>query len=71
MEKHPYEQLIETVADKMKQHEDDNLGFGIFEKVDKDLGLFTFVKNFIASNTPSLTPLPLSFMPPKGDISIR
>ena len=23
----------------MKQHEDDNLGFGIFEKVDKDLGL--------------------------------
>ena len=24
---------------KMKQHEDDNLGFGIFEKVDKDLGL--------------------------------
>ena len=39
MEKHPYDQLIETVADKMKQHEDDNLGFGIFEKVDKDLGL--------------------------------
>ena len=23
----------------MKQHEDDNLGFGIFEKVDKNLGL--------------------------------
>jgi len=23
----------------MKEHEDDNLGFGIFEKVDKDLGL--------------------------------
>jgi hypothetical protein len=22
----------------MKQHEDDNLGFGIFEKVGKDLG---------------------------------
>ena len=39
MDKHPYDQLIETVADKMKQHEDDNLGFGIFEKVDKDLGL--------------------------------
>ena len=38
MEKHPYDQLIETVADKMKQHEYDNLGFGIFEKVDKDLG---------------------------------
>ena len=39
MEKHPYDQLIETVADKMKQHEEDNLGFGIFEKVDKNLGL--------------------------------
>ena len=39
MEKHPYDQLIETVADKMKQHEDDNLRFGIFEKVDKDLEL--------------------------------
>ena len=39
MEKHPYDQLIDTVADKMKEHEDDNLGFGIFEKVDKDLGL--------------------------------
>ena len=23
----------------MKEHEDDNLGFKIFEKVDKDLGL--------------------------------
>ena len=23
----------------MKEHEDDNLGFGIFEKVDKDLEL--------------------------------
>jgi len=23
MEKHPYDQLIETVADKMKEHEDD------------------------------------------------
>ena len=39
MEKHPYDQLIEKVADKMKEHEDDNLRFGIFEKVDKDLGL--------------------------------
>ena len=39
MDKHPYDGLIETVADKMKEHEDDNLGFGIFEKVDKDLGL--------------------------------
>ena len=27
------------IADKMKEHKDDNLGFGIFEKVDKDLGL--------------------------------
>ena len=32
MVKHPYDQLIETVADKMKEHEDDNLGFEIFEK---------------------------------------
>jgi hypothetical protein len=32
MEKHPYDELIEKVADKMKEHEDDNLGFGIFEK---------------------------------------
>jgi hypothetical protein len=39
MGKHPYDALIETVADKMKQLEDDILGFGIFEKVDKDLGL--------------------------------
>jgi len=39
MEKHPYEELIEAVADKMKEHEYDHLGFGIFEKVDKDLGL--------------------------------
>jgi hypothetical protein len=39
MEKHPYDELIETVADKMKEHKDDNLGFGIFEKVEKDLGL--------------------------------
>jgi hypothetical protein len=39
MEKHPYDELIEIVADKMKEHEDDNLGFRIFEKVDKDLGL--------------------------------
>ena len=28
MEKHPYDALIETVADKMKEHEEDNLGFG-------------------------------------------
>ena len=39
MDKHPYDQLIETVADKMKEHEDDNLGFGIFEKIDKELNL--------------------------------
>jgi len=39
MEKHPYDELIEKIADKMQQHKDDNLGFGIFEKVDKDLEL--------------------------------
>ena len=39
MNKHPYDQLIVTVADKIKGYEDDNLGFGVFEKVDKDLGL--------------------------------
>jgi len=27
------------IADKMKEHKEDNLGFGIFEKVDKDFGL--------------------------------
>ena len=37
--KHPYDELITIVNDKMKEHEDDNLGFGIFAKVDKDLGL--------------------------------
>ena len=35
MEKHPYDQLIETVVSKMKEHKDDDLGFGIFEKVDR------------------------------------
>ena len=39
IEKHPYDQLIETVADKIKEYEDDNLRFEIFEKVDKNLGL--------------------------------
>ena len=39
MDKHPYDELIETVAEKMKENEDDNFGFGIFEKVDRDLGL--------------------------------
>jgi hypothetical protein len=39
MEKHPYDELIETVTDKMKEYENDGLGFGIFENVDKDLGL--------------------------------
>ena len=39
MEKHPYDALIETVADKMKEHENDNLGFGVFEKVGENLGL--------------------------------
>ena len=39
MEKHPYDELIETVADKMTEYENDGLGFGIFEKVVEDLGL--------------------------------
>ena len=39
MDKHLYDQLIDTVADKMTQHGDDNLGFGFFEKMDKALGL--------------------------------
>ena len=39
MDKHPNDQLIETIADKMKEHEYDNLGFGVFEKVDENLGL--------------------------------
>jgi hypothetical protein len=39
MDKHPYDELIETVAEKMKEYENDGLGYGIFEKVDKDLGL--------------------------------
>ncbi len=33
--------------------------------------VFTLVKNFMASITPSLMPLPESLMPPKGDISMR
>jgi len=33
----PAEQVGENF--KMKEYEEDNLGFGIFEKVDKDLGL--------------------------------
>jgi hypothetical protein len=33
------DELIEKVADKMKEYENDGLGYGIFEKVDKDLGL--------------------------------
>ena len=39
MEKHPYDELIEIVAVKMKEYENNGLRFGIFEKVDKDLGL--------------------------------
>ena len=33
--------------------------------------VFTLVKNFMASMTPSFTPLPESLIPPKGDISMR
>ena len=39
MQNHSYDLTIETVADKMKEYENEILGFGIFEKVDKDLGL--------------------------------
>ena len=39
MEKHPYDELIEIVADKMKKYENDGLGYGIFEKIDKELNL--------------------------------
>ena len=34
MEKHPYDELIEKVADKMKEYENDGLGYAIFEKID-------------------------------------
>ena len=37
--KHPYDELIEKVADKIKEYENDGLGYEIFEQVDKDLGL--------------------------------
>ena len=39
MQNHSYDLTIETVADKMKEYENEILGFGIFEKVDKELGL--------------------------------
>ena len=39
MEKHPYDELIETVADKMKEYENEGLGYRIFEKIDKELNL--------------------------------
>ena len=39
MDKHPYDKLIENVAEKMKEYDDKDLGFEIFEKVDKELGL--------------------------------
>ena len=39
MQKHSYDLTIETVADKMKEYKNENRGFGVFEKVDKDLGL--------------------------------
>ena len=32
--KHPYDELIEKVADKMKEYENEGLGYGIFEKID-------------------------------------
>ena len=39
MQNHSYDLTIETVANKMKEYKNKNLGFGILEKVDKDLGL--------------------------------
>ena len=39
MNKHPYDELIENVAEKMKEYENKDLRFEIFEKVDKELGL--------------------------------
>ena len=39
MQNHSYDLTIETVANKMKEYKNENLGFGILEKVDKDLGL--------------------------------
>ena len=34
-----YDLTIETVTNKMKEYKNENLEFGILEKVDKDLGL--------------------------------
>ena len=34
-----YDLTIETVTNKMKEYKNENLGFEILEKVDKDLGL--------------------------------
>ena len=34
-----YDLTIETVTNKMKEYKNENLGFGILEKVNKDLGL--------------------------------
>ena len=39
MNKYPYDLLIEKESDKMHRNVNDGLGFGILEKVDKDLGL--------------------------------
>ena len=39
MQNHSYDLTIETVANKMKEYKNENLGFEILEKVDKDLGL--------------------------------
>jgi len=39
MLKYSYDLTIETVTNKMKEYKNENRGFGILEKVDKDLGL--------------------------------
>jgi hypothetical protein len=38
MGKNTYDQTIEKVAEKLKKYEDEDRGFGILERVDKDLG---------------------------------
>ena len=63
----------EQEGDASQQVDDDG---GAWVQLDPHCGqgsdhVFTLVKNFMASMTPSFTPLPESLIPPKGDISIR
>ena len=36
MEKYPYDELIETIAKKMKEYENARLGYAIFENLNKE-----------------------------------